>query len=361
MRCAVLGIAVALGCTDDPPVTADDPADEGPTPFANDNDADGYEPPFDCDDGDAQVYPGHGEFCNGVDDDCDGAIDDDAVDGNEGFVDADGDKAGDSSQPLVSCTVPGWAPEGGDCDDADPTRSPDFTEACNGIDDDCLFGADNGAYIGGAHYPMIQEAILAVEEGGTVELCAGSTQLEGGIGVDRDVTITTDDGGGMAVIDGSSIDTAVFVVDGGDLTLDGVTVRGGHGVSSNVFDVGLVRAGGAVNALTGDRGHVTVRSSVLEANTAHAGGAIAALTLDVTDSAFVGNVAEGRWRIHDRAYGVRGQLRAGWKRRRVRHAGARHVDRRRSIRQHGRERRLRHHEWKSRLSDVGSARTHRRP
>ena len=101
MHSSVWGLAIAVGCGDAPDPRAPPADDDDPTPFANDNDADGYEPPFDCDDGDAQVYPGHGEFCNGKDDDCDGAIDDDAVDGYEGFVDADGDKAGDSAHPFV--------------------------------------------------------------------------------------------------------------------------------------------------------------------------------------------------------------------------------------------------------------------
>jgi len=296
MRASVLWIAVAWGCAEQPSGTDASVPDDGPTPFANDNDADGYEPPFDCDDGDAQVYPGHGEFCNGVDDDCDGTIDEDAVDGNEGFVDADGDKVGDSSQPLVSCTVPGWSPVGGDCDDADPTRSPAFTESCNGIDDDCTGAIDDGGFLGSVHYPTIQDAILAAEEGDTVELCAGSTQMEGGIVVDRDLTITTDGvDSPNAVVDGSVAPTSVFVVDGGDLALDRVTVRGGIGLVTHLIlaDLADVRAGGAVNTLTGASGHLIARNSVFESNSAQAGGAIAAVTLEVTDCTFTGNVAEG--------------------------------------------------------------------
>ncbi|NUQ51999.1 MAG: hypothetical protein HUU19_04800, partial [Phycisphaerales bacterium] len=90
-----------------------DDADPGKTPVDADGDGaslcDG-----DCDDGDPGVYPGAPEVCNGVDDDCDGEVDEEA--------DGDGD---------------GWTPCGGDCDDADPQRYPGAGERCNGLDDDC--------------------------------------------------------------------------------------------------------------------------------------------------------------------------------------------------------------------------------
>jgi hypothetical protein len=300
MRASVLWVAFALGCAEEPSGTDALAANDGPTPFANDNDADGYEPPFDCDDDDAQVYPGHGEFCNGVDDDCDGVVDEDAVDGDEGYVDADGDKAGDSARPLVSCTVPGWAPAGGDCDDADPARSPAFVETCNGIDDDCDGSVDGGGFVGGGHHPTIQAAIVAAADGDTIVVCSGSTQLEGSIVVDRDVTITTGEGDVPAVIDGSVVNASVFVVDGADLTLDGVTVRGGHGTKTqiNLDFYNVLRAGGAINALADAGGHVTVRNSSFEDNAAMVGGAIAAYTLEVYDSTFTGNVADSGYYLN---------------------------------------------------------------
>ncbi len=44
-----------------------------------DGDGDGFSPPDDCDDGDASVFPGATELCNGVDDNCDGMIDERCV------------------------------------------------------------------------------------------------------------------------------------------------------------------------------------------------------------------------------------------------------------------------------------------
>jgi MYXO-CTERM domain-containing protein len=70
----------------------------------------------DCDDGDSSVAPGFEESCNGVDDDCDGALGPDEEDG-------DGD---------------GQLPCDGDCDDADSDVASGTAEDCaDGVDNDC--------------------------------------------------------------------------------------------------------------------------------------------------------------------------------------------------------------------------------
>ena len=90
----------------------------------------------DCDDGDAAVHPDALDTCNGVDDDCDGQIDEE--DPQTWYRDADGDGYGDSGDTTEACAAPsGYAAEGGDCDDGDPDTYPGAEEPCDGLDHDC--------------------------------------------------------------------------------------------------------------------------------------------------------------------------------------------------------------------------------
>ncbi|MEZ4238741.1 MAG: putative metal-binding motif-containing protein [Myxococcota bacterium] len=78
------------------------------------------------------------ERCNGLDDDCDGQIDEDASDAPAWHADADGDGAGDASSSTSACEAPaGAVADGSDCDDTDPDVHPGAQERCNGFDDDC--------------------------------------------------------------------------------------------------------------------------------------------------------------------------------------------------------------------------------
>jgi hypothetical protein len=91
----------------------------------------------DCDDSDANAFPGAEETCNGVDDDCDGNIDEGAT--TRRWVDADGDGYGDKFQPVDVCgEEPGTADNDDDCDDGDAAVNPAAAEAPgDGVDNDC--------------------------------------------------------------------------------------------------------------------------------------------------------------------------------------------------------------------------------
>jgi len=100
----------------------------------------------DCDDSLAAVRPGALEWCNGIDDDCDGEVDEaGAQDGVAVFGDTDGDGFGDPADVLVACGVPeGYSAEPTDCDDTDPLVHPDARESCGGDDEDCDGQVDEG-------------------------------------------------------------------------------------------------------------------------------------------------------------------------------------------------------------------------
>jgi len=98
----------------------------------------------DCDDDNLDVLPGAVELCNGVDDDCDGAIDDQDVSrstfGQDPWhLDRDGDGFGDPATAVWQCTrpTPTATTDRSDCNDDDDQVSPDGSEVCNQLDDDC--------------------------------------------------------------------------------------------------------------------------------------------------------------------------------------------------------------------------------
>ena len=58
----------------------------------------------DCDDADAMINPSASEVCDGLDNDCNGDIDDGAL--NMYYADADNDGFGDSNQIVEDCSQP---------------------------------------------------------------------------------------------------------------------------------------------------------------------------------------------------------------------------------------------------------------
>ncbi len=92
----------------------------------------------DCDDTDANAFPSAMEICDGVDNDCDSAVDEGAIDTSAFFADADSDGFGDAVSTVEACSAPfGYVNDSNDCDDTDANAYPGATESCDDVDNDC--------------------------------------------------------------------------------------------------------------------------------------------------------------------------------------------------------------------------------
>jgi len=127
----------------------------------------------DCDDARAATYPGATEYCNGIDDDCDGTTDEpDAVDASTWYADSDTDTFGDAATSIHACTSPaGYVADATDCDDRDATSFPGGTEVCDGADNDCDGVIDNHPVDGNTYYADADSDGFG-DEGSTVSECS---------------------------------------------------------------------------------------------------------------------------------------------------------------------------------------------
>jgi hypothetical protein len=114
----------------------------------DDVDGDGFAACEECDDSDADVNEDAVETCDGIDNDCDGWIDDvdpDVTGTTTWFADADGDGHGGTQFQTDACVAPvGYVSTSDDCDDLDPNSFPGAAEICDLADNDCDGDTDEG-------------------------------------------------------------------------------------------------------------------------------------------------------------------------------------------------------------------------
>jgi len=200
--------------------------------FASDDDGDGWGDHSscveqDCDDAQPLAFPGNAEVCDGIDNDCVAGIDD--------LFDEDGDN-------VTTCGpdgVPGNSDD--DCDDDAATGGNTFPgnpEVCDGIDNDCIGGADDG-----------------YDQDGDGVLTCGPDLSPGTADDDCDDNPTTGANtfpGNPEVCDGIDNDCVGGADDGFDLDGDGVTTCGPDGQPGNGDDDCNDVAGSGGNTFPGN-------------------------------------------------------------------------------------------------------------
>jgi hypothetical protein len=141
------------GSTDDSQPTINEEKSTTPSYVCKDEDGDGFctknasGATVDCNDtiddanGDGlvdgkQFVPNLADICDGLDNDCDGATDENTV-VTSMYIDGDGDGFGVGEQ-VSTCNPAGYAEKAGDCDDEDVDIHPGADdESGDGIDSDC--------------------------------------------------------------------------------------------------------------------------------------------------------------------------------------------------------------------------------
>jgi predicted outer membrane repeat protein len=206
----------------------------------------------DCDDTRPEVHPDAGELCDGLDDDCDGAVDEDL--GSAWYPDADADGYGDADvKPSATCTptVP-WVEDHTDCDDSRTDVHPGAAELpCDGLDNDCDgAGTEGVAALDGVEYLDLQRALDAATDGGTVYVCPGTHDVDVRIADDRTLTLASFSGDAAdTILTGAGAHRLLAVSGGGSVTVSGLTFD--HGRAETAF-TGTWVAGGAISVLESD-------------------------------------------------------------------------------------------------------------
>ncbi len=192
--------------------------------------ADAVDDATDCDDSEHEVHPEADELCNERDDDCDGVVDEDAVDVGTWTTDEDGDGWGVEGTEVIACEQPDLtAAQDGDCDDADPEAHPEASPGCDGRDMDCDGAIDNDADL----------------DGYSDDACGGDDCDDGDAtvypnapelcedGVVNDCTSTVTEAVGVCMEDLSLVDSAALIEGGSEDENAGWSVAGGTDINGD--------------------------------------------------------------------------------------------------------------------------------
>lgn len=287
-----------MSCADKPGSDDALPTDTGDI-ADRDQDRDGFLASEDCDDSDADVYPGAPELCDGFDNDCDSEIDEDVF---AVYVDADGDGFGDDSTEELVCEEPEDERVliGGDCDDANAAVNPGVAEVCNGKDDDCdpstteanmvsFVSADSGTfsdvtdrYASGDQSNPVQPIQT---ESGTLQFCEGTYYLNLTVEADLSIEGISEDATTVVLNGGGAGPTILSAQPYTALSLMDLSITGGSGYadssSDSSFGGGLLYTTYSSNAGY-QMGTVEMDNVLIYGNSADLGAGLVILGADTT-------------------------------------------------------------------------------
>lgn len=171
----------------------------------------------DCDDLDADTFPGAEETCDGADQDCDGEADDGLGGGAAWYPDEDSDGFGDAAGAAVCAPGEGWVSDATDCDDADAATHPGAEDICDGVDRDCDEAPEDCGLAG--TYALADADLILVGTGTSDDAGADVAGIGDIDGDGRDDIVVHAPG------EGHGVATVVFGGVTGELRLEDATVR----------------------------------------------------------------------------------------------------------------------------------------
>jgi len=238
----------------------------------------------DCNDADPNVNPDAEEVCNGLDENCNGEADDNAIDSSAYFADSDNDGIGDSSTEVISCVRPSnYVDVGGDCDDTNDAIWPGNAEACDGIDNDCDSTTTDAGSVSfeerGGNIVDLTEVFQSgtslyparyyVDKPGTMTFCGGA--WKGALIIAADVDIIGNGGAANNVLDAADEFPSILLESGArNVYVEGMTFRRGRANLSGLNS--YRRSGGGVYCNTG--ANLDFEDVVIKEAEAEAGGAM---------------------------------------------------------------------------------------